>query len=304
MKLLIPILFFCIIPTTAHASMRIIAIGAPTVEIICALGMEDAIVARSSWDTFPPSVLRLPSMGSPFSPNLEFILTLKPDLVILGNDMDIIQQKLKKYEIPFLTINTYNTIDIIPSINKLAVVLKCKEKSRKLIHSLTELRRIAEQGIKNIPESSKLKGVMLTESTSMFAVTSSSGNSLLQDSGALNCADGTQRPYPTLSKEWLLHNDINFILIPMQNNQNNLQDNIRNFKLFDPSLFKKTKLIFIDEKLTYGIRAYLGSLLLAAQLYPENFVHCSYAQIEYDFLKEFFPSALEYKKISHEKNTR
>ncbi|MBQ4326138.1 MAG: hypothetical protein IJC28_04420, partial [Mailhella sp.] len=42
-------------PEAGH-ELRLIALGAPAVEMVCALGLEHRLAARSSWDSFPPSI--------------------------------------------------------------------------------------------------------------------------------------------------------------------------------------------------------------------------------------------------------
>lgn len=61
---------------------RIIALYGAFNEILADLGREDAILARTSADDTPPSILAKPSIGTHLRPNAELILALNPDLVI------------------------------------------------------------------------------------------------------------------------------------------------------------------------------------------------------------------------------
>jgi len=62
---------------------RVISLASDLTEIICALGSEDKIVGRDGTSIFPPSILEKAVVGeSSYTPNLEVLLELNPDLVV------------------------------------------------------------------------------------------------------------------------------------------------------------------------------------------------------------------------------
>ena len=86
--------------TTAHAGhattrspdypTRIISLIPAVTEMLYAIGAGGKLVAVSSYDTFPPEVKRLPSVGALLDPNVERILSLRPDLVVVyGSQVDL-----------------------------------------------------------------------------------------------------------------------------------------------------------------------------------------------------------------------
>jgi iron complex transport system substrate-binding protein len=61
--------------------------------MVFAVGAGPRVVAVSSYDRYPPEVTKLPSVGALIDPNVERILSLKPDLVIVyGSQTDLKQQ--------------------------------------------------------------------------------------------------------------------------------------------------------------------------------------------------------------------
>jgi cobalamin transport system substrate-binding protein len=75
---------------------RIISLVPNVTEIVYAVGAGDRVVAVSSYDSYPPEVKRLPNVGALLDPNVERILSLKPDLVIVyGSQSDLTQQLTK-----------------------------------------------------------------------------------------------------------------------------------------------------------------------------------------------------------------
>ena len=60
---------------------RIMALAPSNTEILFALGAEDRIVAVDQWSDYPPAARAKPRV-SPFSPSLEQIVKLRPDLIL------------------------------------------------------------------------------------------------------------------------------------------------------------------------------------------------------------------------------
>ena len=65
------------------APTRIISLVPAVSEMLFAIGAGPQVVAVSSFDDYPPEVLKLPRVGALLDPDLERILSLRPDLVIV-----------------------------------------------------------------------------------------------------------------------------------------------------------------------------------------------------------------------------
>jgi iron complex transport system substrate-binding protein len=75
---------------------RIVSLVPNVTETIYALGAGDRMVGVSSYDVYPPEVERLPKVGALLDPNLERILSLRPDLVILYASQQDLRQQLAR----------------------------------------------------------------------------------------------------------------------------------------------------------------------------------------------------------------
>jgi iron complex transport system substrate-binding protein len=64
--------------------------------MLFAIGAGPRVVAVSSYDTYPPAVKALPSVGALIDPNVERILSLKPDLVIVYASQTDLEQQLAR----------------------------------------------------------------------------------------------------------------------------------------------------------------------------------------------------------------
>jgi iron complex transport system substrate-binding protein len=66
----------------AQAPQRIVSLLPSLTETVCALGACQRLVGVDRYSNWPESVKRLPSVGGGLDPNLERIVSLKPDLVL------------------------------------------------------------------------------------------------------------------------------------------------------------------------------------------------------------------------------
>jgi iron complex transport system substrate-binding protein len=72
---------------------RIISLVPAATEMLFAVGAGPRVVGVSSYDTYPPEVKTRPSVGALIDPDVERILSLKPDLVVIyGSQTDLKQQ--------------------------------------------------------------------------------------------------------------------------------------------------------------------------------------------------------------------
>jgi iron complex transport system substrate-binding protein len=76
-----------------HQFSRIISVVPAATEMLFAIGAGSRVIAVSSYDAYPPDVKKLPNVGALLDPNVERILSLKPDMVIVyGSQVDLKQQ--------------------------------------------------------------------------------------------------------------------------------------------------------------------------------------------------------------------
>jgi iron complex transport system substrate-binding protein len=75
---------------------RIISLVPNVTEMVYAIGGGNRVVAVSSYDTYPPEVRKLPNVGALLDPNVERILSLKPDLVIVYGSQDDLKRQLAR----------------------------------------------------------------------------------------------------------------------------------------------------------------------------------------------------------------
>ena len=85
-----------VLAAQAASPRRIVSLVPNVTEIVYALGAGGRMVGVSSYDTYPPDVKQLPNVGALLDPNVERILSLKPDLVILYGSQEDLKQQMAK----------------------------------------------------------------------------------------------------------------------------------------------------------------------------------------------------------------
>jgi len=105
----------------APEAKRIISIIPATTEMLFAMGAGNRVVAVGSYDRFPPEVDKLPRVGALLDPNVERILSLRPDLVILYGTQTDLRQQLDRAHVPFYAYLHRGLPDITQTIRSLGM---------------------------------------------------------------------------------------------------------------------------------------------------------------------------------------
>ena len=278
---------------------RIIALGAPAVEIICALGLQEAIIARGSWDVWPPSVRALPHVGNASNLNMELLLHLKPNIVVADVNYPQLAARLAQYDIPLISVNAFNIPDVIPAVEQLAAVLNMEQRGSELVRDLQAFLDLTTNLEADIPQESRPRGLALTGSPAYYSFSDNSGWRLLAMSGARNiCADMTH-PFPSISREWLLTSHPDFVLIsPYRSDHEGLElgemleqvwrSTSAKGPLAAMECVKAGKLLVMDDLLTFGLRSIPGTVFIASRLYPDRFTDIDPEELHAAFLQKYF----------------
>lgn len=88
-------------------------------EILYAIGAGQRVVGVSSYDTYPAEVKKLPSVGALLDPNVERILSLKPDLVVVYGSQQDLKQQLSRAGIGVFDYKHAGLADITATIRSL-----------------------------------------------------------------------------------------------------------------------------------------------------------------------------------------
>lgn len=78
---------------------RIISLVPALTEMLFAIGAGPQVIAVSSFDTYPPEAASRPRVGALLDPDVERVLSMKPDLVAIYGSQDDLRQQLTRANI-------------------------------------------------------------------------------------------------------------------------------------------------------------------------------------------------------------
>ena len=108
-------------PQTASSvtPRRIVSLIPATTEMLFAMGAGDRLIGVSNYDRFPAAVDRLPRVGGLLDPNVERLLSLKPDLVVVYDTQADLKQQLARAGIPIFPYTHKGLADITQTMRAL-----------------------------------------------------------------------------------------------------------------------------------------------------------------------------------------
>jgi iron complex transport system substrate-binding protein len=127
------------------APARIISLIPAVSEMLFAVGAGPRVVAVSSFDDYPPDVLKLPRVGALLDPDLERILSLRPDLVIVYESQIDLRRQLDRAAIPTFVYKHAGLADVTATIRQLGQRVGRVEEAgslgRRIDAALDDIRR-------------------------------------------------------------------------------------------------------------------------------------------------------------------
>lgn len=234
---------------------RVIALSPSINEIIYALGNGDKIVGNTTHCTYPIEAQSKPKVGGYFSPSLEKILSLKPDMVIMQKSSTKLSQKLQKLGISTQILSLKSLDDIKKSIEIIGTILNKKHKAQKILNTIdTKL-----QDIQNIIKNQKILMVighnLFLEKRIFVAGQNLYFDDIINISGNTNAFKSSRVGQPILNMENIIatNPDIVILLAPFTKDKGLTPKKLIEPWLSLPINAKKKKTIYVLDKHYAGI---------------------------------------------------
>ena len=205
--LIVLCLWLVIFQEALAASQRVISTSPAITEILFAIGAGDRVVGVTDFCNYPEQACRLPSIGGPLNPSTETWITLKPDLIIIQEDSEVIQKNAKIFEIPSLTVSVNNLNNILNSIQIIADSLHMPQAGHQLAIKIKTKIEDYRTHLKKIKPRQVLMLLSDTNDPSrdLYAVGRDTFlNELLTIAGGENVLPDTMARYPKVSKEYII----------------------------------------------------------------------------------------------------
>lgn len=113
---------------------RIVSLVPVLTETLFLLGQGRRVVARSSYDDFPPEATEVPSVGDAIRPSIELVLARHPDLVILvaGSDNTSALDEFDRLHVPVMAVEVNTLSDLERNLRRLGELTDTEGHAAKL----------------------------------------------------------------------------------------------------------------------------------------------------------------------------
>ena len=194
---------------------RVISLSPNFTEIIYDMGAQDQLVGVTNFCKFPPEAQKKEKIGGWVNPNIEKIVSLKPDLVLAPFNFSKSFEKLEKLHLPVLVLKWATVAEVLDLYDvigkKLGHVVAAKKAKIRL---QKRLDRLKGQKINQKP----LSVLFIVDHTpgtlqQLFGVGSNNFiDELIQWTGGVNIMEDSNLEYPIVSKEQMVRRDLDVIL--------------------------------------------------------------------------------------------
>jgi len=197
-------------------SRRIVSTSPSTTEMLFALGLGDRVVGVSNFCRYPPQVQALPKVGTILRPDLERVVTLRPDLVVITDRNLEFAARLTAAQISFVTVPTTTLKDVSSAMLRIGDAAGIPAEARtavaKMEERLEKVRRLPQ-----IVPRPRVLLIMGRTADALTGIVAAGAGSYLNDlvgiAGGANIVSGVSSlPYPQLSLESILKLDPDVIV--------------------------------------------------------------------------------------------
>lgn len=195
-----------------YEEMRIISLGPYATENLVLMGLEDNIIGLTIHD-LPERRKGKESIGTLLDPNMEKILTLRPDIVVAskeGNRPESVAQ-LNNLGIATLTLEELYTFDdICNNFTKLGEALNRAETSEQIItHQTQRLQAIQDRIHGKTPQ----KAFFILGFKPLFTTGSATYiNAMIENAGGVNIFSDTEKKWFSVNPEEVVKRDPDIII--------------------------------------------------------------------------------------------
>lgn len=194
---------------------RIVSTAPSLTEILFALGLGARVAGATTYCNYPEEARRVPRIGTYIQPNLETIVSLRPDLVLIETNPIRLRERLEGLGLKVLELDQRTVADVFRAIERIGQAAGARERARALelrirseldaVGRLTAARRKRRMVFIVGRTPGALEGLIAAGSASYL-------NELITLAGGENIFGAVAAPYPKVSLEEILARDPEVII--------------------------------------------------------------------------------------------
>ena len=297
---------------------KIAALDGGISEILCAMGVQNLIVARTDSCTMPPSILNVTSYGeNDYAPNVEALITLDPDVIFASSMLPYnptSYQQLQSAGIPVYIVDTTTPEPVNPSQmtkqqlydSPTAIDFTCElmqdfvpivghqDTVTKYVDWAQNYNKIVKDRIFTLTDDQQVKTYLEWYGYGRTFVTQS-----VYQAGGTNIAENQTTFSPTLSNEFVVEQNPSAIIVMISSPTHNINDFIaaKNDVLgraafHNVDAVKYDRVYVCDFYARSGVRSIVGYLYWAKWLQPSLFSDINPAIVNQELNQKFFGTAI------------
>ena len=197
---------------------RIISLAPGITEILFDLGLGERVVGITDYCNYPPEALAKPRVGG-LQPNLEKIISLKPDLILGSTGLYQAQNTVQftRFNIPYFLVDAPTLENIFGAILRIGTISGIEMKALEKVRILRQRRDIVRRAA---AEAAHPRVLYVVDREPLISVGQGSYiNELVADAGGINIASDLQKAYPVISMEYVIQRDPQVIILAMDADQ-------------------------------------------------------------------------------------
>ena len=193
---------------------RLVSFGPSITETLFALGLGERVVGVSNYCNYPEAAELKPKIGDAFSPSIEKIIELEPDLVLTVKQEQLNSQ-LDALGIKFMVLDPRDIDGIFKDIELLGKVTGIEGRAKKLINDMN--KRMSDV-VSLVEDASRVRVFYIIDATDLTlpwtAGPGSSVDALITMAGGENTAGQAQGAWVKFSIEAIVDSDPEVIILP------------------------------------------------------------------------------------------
>ncbi len=281
----------------------VVCLDAVATEIVCALGCEDRIIGVDATSDFPPSVTQKTVVGESYSPSIEKILELNPDLVLGGAPINYFNNQTSKTiedaGIPVFIceainpplVSTESMVDeTCALVTQLGQILETQENAAQLVNYMQQYETLVNDRLSTL----KLEDKPLVY-YEWYTEWQTSLVSSIPQAGGVNIAENQTEYAPILSPEFVTEANPDVIIRMISSSGHASTDFTSQYNeliarpaLKNTNAVKEGHVYICDYAITGGIESVVGYVQWAKWLHPDLFSDVNPTAIHQELLGKFF----------------
>lgn len=191
------------------APLRVVSLNPSLTEILLTIGAKDVLVGVDDYSAnHTPEVADLPRVGGLFSPSLEAVVALAPDVVVLvpSAEQRDFRERLEALDVRVEVFDNIQFDQVLENIERLGVMVGRSEAARDRIEAIRAAERRARAVRRSSNAEARPPRVLLVVQRDPVYVVGRGGfiDEMLDVLAADNLARVFDEPYPRVAVEWVV----------------------------------------------------------------------------------------------------